>query len=198
MCTRALARLYEWDCWVAPPHIWIDSLFAMSAMACSLTEGREREIRMASFFFHIWFDVCLRCRVVLRCMLLAVVNARWTTSNQKLFVLQPNVVVLEPQWIKSNERAKRFLISPVYSLRGIHAYDELQIVVTEVGQVKQMVTAHAVQFQVVECSFCPNQAVETCFGIHPFFHSYGTDSKVSEEKVVNALSRTLIFTQCKG
>jgi len=30
--------------------------------------------------------------------------------------------------------------SPVYSLRGIRAYDELQIVVTEVRQIKQMVT----------------------------------------------------------
>ena len=30
--------------------------------------------------------------------------------------------------------------SPVYSLRGICAYKELQIVVNEVGQVKRMVT----------------------------------------------------------
>ena len=67
------------------------------------------------------------------CKLFAVVNARWTTSNQKL-------LVLEPQWIKSTERAKRLLIPPVYSLRGIRAYDELRIVVTEVGQVKQTVT----------------------------------------------------------
>jgi len=34
--------------------------------------------------------------------------------------------------------------SPVYSFRGIRAYDELQIVVNEVGQVKQMVTYHKI------------------------------------------------------
>jgi len=43
--------------------------------------------------------------------------------------------------MKSTERAKRLLILPVYSLRGIRAYDELQIVVTEVQQVKQTVTS---------------------------------------------------------
>ena len=48
--------------------------------------------------------------------------------------------MLEPQSIKSTERAKRFLIPPVYFLRGIRACDELQIVVTEVGQVTQTVT----------------------------------------------------------
>jgi len=37
------------------------------------------------------------------------------------------------------KRAKRVLSPPVYSLRGIRAYDELQIVVTEVGQVKETV-----------------------------------------------------------
>ena len=37
---------------------------------------------------------------------------------------------------------KRLLIPPVYSLRGIRAYDELQIVVTEVGKVKPTVTVH--------------------------------------------------------
>ena len=94
-----------------PSHIWIDSLFAMSAMdKCSLL-----------------VSVSLR--------LFAVVNARWTTSNRKLSVL-------EPQSIKSTERAKRLLIAPVYSLRGIRAYDELQKVVTEVGQVRQAVTRH--------------------------------------------------------
>jgi hypothetical protein len=53
---------------------------------------------------------------------------------------QLKVVVLEPQRIKSIERAKQLLIPPVFSLRGIRAYDELRIVVTEVGQVKQTVT----------------------------------------------------------
>jgi len=48
--------------------------------------------------------------------------------------------MLEHQCIKSTERAKRLLILPVYSLRGIRAYDKLWIVVTEVGQVKQTVT----------------------------------------------------------
>ena len=131
MCPSALARLYEWDCWVAPHTYELILCLPMSAMACSLTEWweREKDRMLASFSFHIWFDVCVRGRVVLRCKLLAVVNARWTTSNQKLLVLEPNVVVLELQWIKSTERAKRLLISPVYFLRGIRAYDELQIVV---------------------------------------------------------------------
>ena len=40
---------------------------------------------------------------------------------------------------------KRFLIPPVYSLRGIRAYDEPQIVVTEAGQVKQTVTGVGVR-----------------------------------------------------
>ena len=70
---------------------------------------------------------------MVRCTQFAAVNARWTTSNQML-------LVLEPQWIKSTERAKRPLIPPVYSLRRIRAYDELQIIVTEVGQFKQTVT----------------------------------------------------------
>ena len=52
---------------------------------------------------------------------------------------QLKVVVFEPQWKKSTERAERLLIPPVYSLRGIRVYDELQIAVTEVGQVKQTV-----------------------------------------------------------
>jgi len=61
---------------------------------------------------------------------------------------QLKVGVLEPQPIKSTERAKRLLIPPVYSLREIRAYDELQIVVTKVGQVKQTVTASvSVAFQ---------------------------------------------------
>jgi len=59
-----------------------------------------------------------------------------STNNE-----QPKESVLESQRIKSIERAKRLLISPVHSLRGIRAYDELQIVVTEVGQVRQTVTA---------------------------------------------------------
>jgi len=54
---------------------------------------------------------------------------------------QPKVVVLERQPIKSTERAKRPSVLTVYSLRGISAYDELQVVVNEVGQVKQTVTA---------------------------------------------------------
>jgi len=70
---------------------------------------------------------------VVRSTLIAFVNARRTTSNRRL-------LVLEPQPIKSTERAKRLVIPPVYSLRGIGAYDELQIVVNEVGQVKRMVT----------------------------------------------------------
>jgi len=70
---------------------------------------------------------------VQRCTLFAAVNAKWTTGNQKL-------LVMEPQWIKSTERAKRLLIPAVYSLREIRVDDELQIVVTEVGQVKQTVT----------------------------------------------------------
>jgi len=90
-----------------------------------------------------------RWSVVQRCMLFAVVNARWTTSNQKLLVLEPKVVVFEPQWIKSTERAKLLLIPPVYSLRGIRADDKLQIVVTEVGQVKQTVTVQNKTVEVI-------------------------------------------------
>ena len=58
---------------------------------------------------------------VVRCTLMAVVYAKWTASN-------PTFLVLEPQWIKCTERAKRLLVPPVYSLRGIRAYDELQMV----------------------------------------------------------------------
>jgi len=101
-------------------HIWIDSPFATSAIGkCSLLVSVSIRLR--------------RWSVVQRCTLFAAVNARWTTSNQKL-------LVLEPQWIQSTERAKGVLIPPVYSLRAIRTYDELQAVVTEVGQVKQMIT----------------------------------------------------------
>ena len=92
--------------------------------------------------FTVGISVSLRLgrwSVFRRRKLFAVVNGRWTTSNQKLLVLEPKVVVFEPRWIKSTERAKRLLIPPVYSLRGIRSYDELHIVVTEVGQVKQTV-----------------------------------------------------------
>jgi len=41
-------------------------------------------------------------------------------------------------------RTKQLQIPPVYSLSGIRAYDELQIVVTEVRQVRQTVTTHSV------------------------------------------------------
>jgi hypothetical protein len=41
---------------------------------------------------------------------------------------------------KEYRQSKAVSNSFVYSLRGIRAYDELQIVVTEVRQVKQMVT----------------------------------------------------------
>ena len=84
----------------------------------------------------------IRWSVVQRCTLFAVVDARWTTSNQKL-------LVLELQWIKSTERAKRFLIPPVYCLRGIRAYDELQIVVTEVREVTQTVTTTSCKHSLV-------------------------------------------------
>ena len=89
---------------------------------------RPLRLNTNEWMIMIW---CLLTRwsVVLRCTLFAVVNARWATSNQKL-------LVLEPQWIKCTERAKQLLIPRVYSLRGIRAYDELQIAVNEVGQVK--------------------------------------------------------------
>ena len=45
--------------------------------------------------------------------------------------------MLEPQRIKNTERAKWLLIPSVYSLRGIGAYDELKIAVTEAEQVIQ-------------------------------------------------------------
>ena len=52
--------------------------------------------------------------------------------------------MLEPQWIKCTEIVKRLLIPPMYSLRRIRAYGELQTAVTGVGQFKQMVTRHSV------------------------------------------------------
>jgi len=55
---------------------------------------------------------------------------------------QPKVVGAGTSVNKEHWRAKRLLIPPVYFLRGIGAYDELQIVVTEVGQVRQTVTPH--------------------------------------------------------
>ena len=103
-----------------PSHIWIGSLFVMSPM------GKCPPLVSVSLRL-------MRQSAVQRCTLFAVVNARWTTSKQKL-------LVLERQWIQSTERAKQLLIPPVYCLRGTRAYDELQIVVTEVGQVKQTVT----------------------------------------------------------
>jgi len=166
VCTRALARLYGWDCWVAPPtcelilclwcQLWAKcslmvsvSLRFMQVFSCSWKRfhtpvffsssffwkkgERDKDTMLTSFFFHIWFDVCLWGSQLWRCTLFAVVNARWTTSNQKL-------LVMEPQWIKNTESAKRLLIPPVYSSRGTRAYDKLQIVVTEVGQVKQTFT----------------------------------------------------------
>jgi len=59
-------------------------------------------------------------------------------------MLEPKVVVLEPAGTSVNKeywKSKATSNSPVYSLRGIHAYDELQIVVNEVGQIKQTVTS---------------------------------------------------------
>ena len=119
VCTRALARLYEWDCWVPPPRMnWFS--------VCDVSYGQV-------FTVGICITKAYEVVSVQRCTLFTVVNTRWTTSNQKL-------LVLEPQWIKCTERAKRLLIPPVYSLRGIRAC-ELHIFVTEVGQVKQTVTA---------------------------------------------------------
>jgi len=69
--------------------------------------------------------LCLRCQL-------------WLAS----FFFHTWFDVCLSQWIKSIGRAKLLLIPPVYSLRGIRAYEELQIVVTEVGQVKQTVTVH--------------------------------------------------------
>jgi len=112
---------------LSPSHIWIDSLFATSAMGkCSLLVSVSLRLR--------------RLSVVQRCTLIAVTNARWTTNNQKLLVLEPKVVVFEPL-NKEYWKSKAASNSPVYSSRGIPAYAELQIVVTEVGQVKQTVAA---------------------------------------------------------
>ena len=64
-----------------------------------------------------------------RCTLFVVVFSRWNNE-------QPREVVPKSQRIKSYRRAKQLLIPPAYSLRGIRAYDELQIAVTETRQVK--------------------------------------------------------------
>ena len=100
----------------------------------SFFDRREREIRIDCWHFFFVYDWCFLLTgqsVVLRCTLFAVVNARWTTSKQKL-------LVLEPLWIKSTERTKLLLVPPLHSLRGNRVYDELQIV-TEVGLVKQII-----------------------------------------------------------
>ena len=53
----------------SPYHIWIDSLFAMSAMGkCSLLVSVSLRLR--------------RLSVVQRCLLFADVNARWTSNEQ--------------------------------------------------------------------------------------------------------------------
>jgi len=70
------------------------------------------------------------------------------------------LLVLEPQRIKSTERAKQLLIHPAYSLRRIRVYDELQIVVTEVGLVKQTVRAATVVGCAADAGFlCEEAAV---------------------------------------
>ena len=53
---------------------------------------------------------------------------------------QPKVVGAGSSLNKEYRESKVASNSSLYSLRGIRAYDELQIVVTEDGQVKQTVT----------------------------------------------------------
>ena len=57
---------------------------------------------------------------------------------------QPKVVGAGTSVNKEYQKSKAASNSPVYSLRGIRAYDELQKIVTEVMQVKQMVTVLSV------------------------------------------------------
>ena len=73
---------------------FLHSCFLNSLFFDRKERERDKNTVLLSFFFHIWFDVCLRGRVLLRCTLFAVVNAGWTTNNQRL-------LVLEPQRIKS-------------------------------------------------------------------------------------------------
>jgi len=87
-------------------------------------------IMMFAYEVELWSDV--------RCSRLWMLDEQ--RANKMLLVLEPNVVVFEPQWRKITERAKRLLIPPVYFLRGSCAYDELQIVNSEVGRAKQTVT----------------------------------------------------------
>ena len=60
MCTRALARLCGWDCWVAP-HTYELILCLWCQLWCVLWQRgeRDKDRMLASFIFHIWFDVCL-------------------------------------------------------------------------------------------------------------------------------------------
>ena len=97
-----------------PSCIWIDSLFAMSAMACSLTERENLKDRMlTSFIFHVWFDVCLWGRQLhwdVRFSQLWMLDEwRATKScwcwNQKLSVLEPKVVVLEPKVVGAGTKS---------------------------------------------------------------------------------------------
>jgi len=67
--------------------------------------------------------------VVVRCTLFAVVNVRWTTK------FGAGTSANKEYW-----KSKAASNSPVYFLRGIRAYDELRIVVTEVLQIKQTLT----------------------------------------------------------
>jgi len=59
---------------------------------------------------------------------------------------QPKVVGAGTSLNKEYWKSKEASYPPVYSVRGIRAYDELQTVVTEVGQVKQTVTTSYTYF----------------------------------------------------
>ena len=134
-----LARLYGWDCWVA-----LQTYELILCLRCQLwlvlwKKGeRDMDRKLTSFFFHIWFVVCLWGSQLwsdVLCWQLWMLDEQWATKcwcwNEKLWCLNLSEK-------KSTDREKRLKIPPVYSFRGIRAYDELQTFATEVGQVKQV------------------------------------------------------------
>ena len=95
VCTRALARIYEWDCWVAPHTYELILCFRCQLWLVPWQKrervreregGREgeKDRMLAPFFFHIWFDVCLwggqLCRRVL-CLRLWMLDDQWATIS---------------------------------------------------------------------------------------------------------------------
>ena len=100
------------------------------------------ECRHLSFPYMIWC-FCLRssqqCSGV-HCPWLWNLNEQWATRGVS-FGTSPNKELQKSHW-----KSRVASISPRIFLEEIRAYDELQIVVTEVGQVTKMVTVPISKF----------------------------------------------------